>query len=146
MSSEFRLVPAPNDGASKATMKDTVGATGLHDTMRFGLRSLAAEANGRNPLQSRLENWEETQDSLKLNLQRNIYGLHAPVRQLMERRLVSENPHMPGLGNVNIHLDILMGRDETLDVADFFGGALDVESGPLDVRGEMERRRRILQH
>ncbi|EJD52872.1 hypothetical protein AURDEDRAFT_19542, partial [Auricularia subglabra TFB-10046 SS5] len=90
----------------------------LHDTMRFGVRSLAAEANGRNPLQGRLENWEETQDNLKLNLQRNIYGLHQPIRQLMERRL---NPNMPGIGQTNIHLDILMGRDEALDVADFFG-------------------------
>ena len=54
MSSNLRLVPA-NNGA-KATMKDTAATNGLHDTMRFGLRSLAAEANGRNPLQSRLEN------------------------------------------------------------------------------------------
>lgn len=65
---------------------------------------------------------------------------------------------MPGMGGPNLHLDILMGRDETLDVADVFGGArhawvylqsltalADSESGPLDVRGEMERRRRILQ-
>lgn len=28
---------------------------------------------------------------------------------------------MPALPQSNIHLDILMGRDETLDVADFFG-------------------------
>ena len=32
--------------------------------------------------------WEETQDNLKLNLQRNLYGMHLPVRQLMERKVV----------------------------------------------------------
>lgn len=33
--------------------------------------------------------WEETQDNLKLTLQRNLYGMHAPVRLLMERKIVS---------------------------------------------------------
>lgn len=30
---------------------------------------------------------------------------------------------MPALPQSNIHLDILMGRDESLDVSDVFGGA-----------------------
>jgi proteasome maturation protein len=29
---------------------------------------------------------------------------------------------MPAMPQSNIHLDILMGRDEALDVGDFFGG------------------------
>jgi len=29
---------------------------------------------------------------------------------------------MPALAQSSIHLDILMGRDETLEPADFFGG------------------------
>ncbi len=73
-------------------------------------------------------------------MHRNIYGLHAPIRQLMERKIVShvglellplaimdssrifavQNPHMPAMPQSNIHLDILEGRDETLDVTDFF--------------------------
>ena len=31
-----------------------------------------------------------------------------------------QNPHMPAMAQSNIHLDILEGRDETLDVTDFF--------------------------
>lgn len=66
MSSTFRLVPSPSDGASKAaTMKDTVGANGLHDTMRYGLRSLGAEANSRDSLQGRLENVRAVTRSLE---------------------------------------------------------------------------------
>ena len=53
MSGELRLVPA--SAQPSASMKDTAGTLGLHDTMRFGLRSLAAETNGRDPLQMRLE-------------------------------------------------------------------------------------------
>ena len=64
-----------------------------------------------------------------------------PMRVLMERKLVSQvcrdhlsllrgpqsrdaalqNPHMPILPQSNLHLDILMGRDETLECADFMG-------------------------
>ena len=71
---------------------------------------------------------------------RNLYGMHAPARLLMERKIVAavssrdhdaisadgaaraQNPHMPGMGRSNIHLDILIGRDETLHPADFFLG------------------------
>lgn len=35
---------------------------------------------------------------------------------------IGQNMHMPALPRSNIHLDILMGRDELLDVADVFGG------------------------
>jgi proteasome maturation protein len=33
--------------------------------------------------------WHETQDNLKLTMARNVYGIHAPIRLLMERKLVS---------------------------------------------------------
>lgn len=33
---------------------------------------------------------------------------------------------MPALPRSNIHLDILMGRDEILDVSDVFGGTWSV--------------------
>ncbi len=39
---------------------------------------------------SHLVQWEETQDNLKLTMQRNVYGLHAPMRLLMERRIVAD--------------------------------------------------------
>lgn len=33
--------------------------------------------------------------------------------------MFAQNPHMPALRTSNVHLDILMGRDEMLDTADF---------------------------
>ena len=86
--------------------------------------------------------WEETQDNLKLTMMRNLHGLHAPMRTLMERKMVTmvsglsfalgvlwcsfkpwKNPHMPAFPQSNIHLDILMGRDEVVEPGDVFGGA-----------------------
>ncbi|KAG8833142.1 hypothetical protein FRC17_011262 [Serendipita sp. 399] len=140
MSNSLRIVPE-NDN-TKATLKDTANAHGVHDTLRHGPRTLASQHNNRSALQNRLENWERTQDELKLNLYRNVYGLHAPVRLMMERKLVAQNPHFPALPQSNIHLDILMGRDSTLDIGDFFG---DADVGPqfVDIHGDMEKARKV---
>lgn len=90
-------------------------------------------------LLSYLLQWDSTQDNLRLNLKRDAYGIHLPMRLLMERKLVSpvrfilfilfvnqcvpsQNPHMPVLPRSNLHLDILMGRDEVIEPVDVFGG------------------------
>lgn len=149
----LRLVP-PAEHKS-ASLTATANSLGLHDTLRYGLRSIAAETKTRDDTEHRLSRvstcflfcfvsfnepaqWEETQDNLKMSMLRNLYGVHAPARLLMERKIVaavssrdhnaicmlkcSQNPHMPGMGRSNVHLDILMGRDETLDPQDFFLG------------------------
>ncbi|THH00334.1 hypothetical protein EW026_g2167 [Hermanssonia centrifuga] len=140
MDPSLRLVPS---GPSKvASIQDTANSFGLHDTLTYGPRSLAAEVKKSSSVKDRLENWEATQDNLKLNLQRNAYGLHAPVRMLMERQIVGHNPHMPAFRTSNIHLDILMGRDETLECADFMMPASEL-SQPLDIHAEMERKLRM---
>ncbi|KAH9046447.1 proteasome maturation factor UMP1 [Lactarius hengduanensis] len=154
MENSLRLVPSKQP--AKASISDTANSFGLHDTLIYGPRNLTDEIKSTNPLQARLENWDETQRNLKLTMHRNIYGLHAPVRQLMERKIVSyvgflsffrgqtnftaQNPHMPAMPRSNIHLDILEGRDETLDVADFFSS----EPYPTtDIHSEMERKLRM---
>ncbi|CAE6529428.1 unnamed protein product [Rhizoctonia solani] len=142
MDSKLLLVPSNNDtAASSASIKDTRNHLGLHDTLRYGPRTLATEIAGTSTIQRRIENWEATQDNLKLNLRRNMYGMHAPIRLLMERKAVFNSPHMPAMPQSNIHLDILMGRDETLDVGDFFGDA--ETSHPLDIHADMERKLRL---
>jgi hypothetical protein len=101
----LRLVPA--NAPVKASISDTANSLGLHDTLKYGPRSLAEEIKSTNPMQARLENvscyplsriitslnrapqWDETQRTLKMTMHRNVYGLHAPMRQLMERKLVS---------------------------------------------------------
>ncbi|KAG8905837.1 hypothetical protein FRB99_008139 [Tulasnella sp. 403] len=140
-SSSFRLVPGQYDAkTSTATVRDTANSLGTHDALRYGQRSLASDVTVGGGLQKRLEKWDETQDNLKLNMQRNLYGLHAPVRLLMERKIVGSNLHFPALPQSNLHLDILMGRDEELDVTDIFSQ----ETGPeFQIHADMEKRRRI---
>ncbi|KAH6917148.1 proteasome maturation factor UMP1 [Coprinopsis sp. MPI-PUGE-AT-0042] len=130
----LRLVPSK--APKSATVQDTAGSLGLHDTLVHGPRSLAAEVKEYSTLRHRLQNWEETQDNLKLTLQRNTLGMHAPMRTLMERKLV--NTHSSPFATSNVHLDILMGRDEEITPADVFQGP---ESNlPLDLHKEFEKR------
>ncbi|KAF5311883.1 hypothetical protein D9619_003080 [Psilocybe cf. subviscida] len=138
MESSLRIVPS---SASKtASVNNTANSLGLHDTLQYGPRSLAAEIQTEGGLKHRLENWEAMQDNLKLNLERNLYGMHAPLRRLMERKIVAQTPHTLSAPNTNLQLDILMGRDETIDVSDIFLGR---ETGPaFDAHAEIEKKTR----
>ncbi|KAI0035257.1 proteasome maturation factor UMP1 [Vararia minispora EC-137] len=135
MDSTLRVVPAnPSKSVSTA---GTANSFGLHDSLAYGPRTFASEIKTVSALQHRLEKWDETQDNLRLNLHRNVYGVGAPMMMLMERKLVSYNPHMPAFPRSNVHLDVLRGTDESLDVADF----MNLEAGPsMDIHAEMERK------
>ncbi|CAA7260011.1 unnamed protein product [Cyclocybe aegerita] len=136
MEPSLRIVPAT--GSKSASIKDTTNSLGLHDTLQYGPRSLAAETKSQSGLKERLENWEATQDNLKLTLERNLYGMHAPLRRLMERKIVSNTPHTLAGPHNNLHLDILMGRDETIDPSDVFMG---LETGPsFDIHKEIQKK------
>ncbi|KAI0820614.1 proteasome maturation factor UMP1 [Trametes gibbosa] len=136
----LRIVPAREN--KPATTQDTNNSLGLHDTLQYGPRSLATEATNKSHVKHRLENWEATQDNLKLQMHRQLFGLHMPMRILMERKLVSQNSHMPTLPQSNLHLDILMGRDETLECPDFMMPASEL-SQPHDIHADMEKKLRM---
>ncbi|THH19183.1 hypothetical protein EUX98_g8826 [Antrodiella citrinella] len=134
MDPSLRLVPAA--GPKTASLQDTSSHFGLHDSLRYGPRSIAAEVQTTSTIKDRLQGWEETQDNLKLTMLRNTYGLHAPVIILVQ------NPHMPAFSTSNIHLDVLMGRDETLDTVDFMMPGEEFRQ-PLDIHADMEKKLRM---
>ncbi|KAM5537527.1 hypothetical protein V8D89_008854 [Ganoderma adspersum] len=136
----LRIVPVRDP--KSASVQDTSNSFGLHDSLKHGPRSLAAEITKTNTVRDRLENWEATQDNMKLHMQRQLFGLHMPMRILMERKIVSQNPHMPILPQSNLHLDILMGRDETLECADFMGSGAEMKQ-PMDIHADMEKKLRM---
>lgn len=108
------------------------------------LLSLVGAKGRRNPLPPvtlskwsaltathRAAQWDATRENLHLTLERNMYGLHAPVRLEMERQLVGAAPTplslgLPGSGFTrpgNLGLDILTGRDEEIRPEDVLIGA-----------------------
>lgn len=84
------------------------------------------------------------------NQPRVSYGLPMP-----------QNPHMPALKTSNVHLDVLMGRDEAVECADFMMPGMSIlistvaflmfsdvilasEMTPsMDIHADMERKLRM---
>lgn len=50
----MRIVPAAS--SKKASLNDTANSLGLHDTLQYGPRSIAAENKSRGGLENRLAN------------------------------------------------------------------------------------------
>ncbi|KAK6907998.1 hypothetical protein I203_101999 [Kwoniella mangroviensis CBS 8507] len=155
----LRLVPPTAQSSSEAHVVSSQSTShpisGTHDTFRHGLKSAAQGVTAGNvhPLQTRLEKWQQTQNQLEQNMQRNTFGLALPLRKAMEMKIVSENLHNPLLenstttgvplgGSSNLALEVLKGQDETLDAGDFMGGS-NFLNEVLDVNGVMERSRGI---
>jgi proteasome maturation protein len=152
----YRLVPAANPGAGPskvASVANTAGSLGLHDTLRYGPSHIGTSLHTLDGgIRERLEAFDETQDALRLKLQRDVYGMHAPLRTLMERKLVGQDMRIPALAHAqglaargNVHLDILMGRDELIEPHDvFFGQEIPGDSKlEGDIHREMEAKLKI---
>ncbi|CDK28134.1 unnamed protein product [Kuraishia capsulata CBS 1993] len=113
----------------------------LHDTIRSGdgLLSVASKVNGRHPLETRLQNWEETQQNARLEQYRRLFGAADPIRRTMDLEIVSQTDFKPAVlgGPANVHLDILKNKDSSIDWEDIYKG--DPSSAP-DLHTEVERR------
>ncbi|KAI9499312.1 proteasome maturation factor UMP1 [Zychaea mexicana] len=124
---------------NKSTFDTRHSELGGHDALRYGTRSIKSEVMPGHPLQQRLENWQESQWELKLNMARQVHGMHAPMRMMMERDIVSQRQRMPVLPSSNVHLDVLMGKDETIEFEDFLNDP-SMSTGTMDVHAAMEHK------
>ena len=89
---------------------------GVHDTMRHGIRQVQGELLSKHPLESRITNWEQNAEIQKLKIASETFGSHMSLRLGMEKQ------YLGGLGiRNNLGLDILSGKDETLDFEDYLG-------------------------
>ncbi|KAI8051661.1 proteasome maturation factor UMP1-domain-containing protein [Syncephalis plumigaleata] len=135
---DLRLVPSTAGTPSTVTTAATCNDLGVHDTLRYGPSSLATSVRPSHPLEHRLKHWEETQMNARMTLQRRIFGIHAPVRQLMEQSIVAKTRRHPTLPSSNLGLDILRGKDETIDVDDIFSDPF-MSTEMVDVPAVMAR-------
>jgi len=117
--------------------KAGAGLYGVHDTLRNGFHSVRNELAPAHPVQVIQENHDQQRDRLKFALQRIAFGSHLPVRLQMERHIVGQHQRLPVLPSSNLGLDILMGRDETLEFEDFLNDP-QYMVGKHDVHQTME--------
>ncbi|KAI8375589.1 proteasome maturation factor UMP1-domain-containing protein [Choanephora cucurbitarum] len=135
----LRIAPETITEKVTSTLNTTHAEFGGHDAMRHGTRSIKTEVLPGHPLENRLSQWEETQWEFKLNLARQAYGMHAPIKMMMEKSIVEKRQRMPAIPSSNLHLDILTGRDEFIDYEDFLNNPAESTEG-LDIHASMERK------
>jgi proteasome maturation protein len=77
-----------------------------------------------HPLEARLVQWRETQDSLKMEMLRRQFGIAEPIRRGMELKIAAAGEWRPAvLGpSGGVHRDILQGRDCEVQWEDVFVG------------------------
>ncbi|GHJ86491.1 hypothetical protein NliqN6_2893 [Naganishia liquefaciens] len=157
----MRIVPATAPSASTShsiTYESTAHPlNAVHDALRHGVSksSASVQQGTTHALQARLEQWAETQEKLKLGMQRSNFGLGLPLRVMMEKKIVMEDNHFPSLtasqlplgGSTNIALEILNGTDEQLEVQDIMGtpalGSGIAPAAGIDIHAAMERKHRM---
>lgn len=89
--SSYRILPASDPTPVSALPHDLQHGPVLQvSQFNSNLDRLDSVSHPASPLSpSHLLQWNSAQDNLRLNLKRDIYGMHAPMRLLMERKLVA---------------------------------------------------------
>ncbi|EGF77787.1 hypothetical protein BATDEDRAFT_91476 [Batrachochytrium dendrobatidis JAM81] len=117
----LRLVPASLPNKPPQSLGENT-EFGTHDTFRHGFNVMRANITQGHPLESHLEQWDQTQEQLKTTVLRNTFGIHMPLRLKMEQALIKEHIHViPVMPSRNLALDVLSGRNDTIEFEDFLG-------------------------
>ncbi|KAI5463444.1 proteasome maturation factor UMP1-domain-containing protein [Mariannaea sp. PMI_226] len=148
----MRIVPAdskPQTFSHTNHTSSAPSAPGIHDTLRHGVGASPYDAKSStpvsaHPLESRLKNWEATQESMRMETLRRTFGMAEPIRRGMELKIVRDSEWRPlalGQGLPSVHEDILKGRDDMITWEDVFTG--DEIRGVAGFHDEMEKKLKI---
>lgn len=99
------------------------GPYGVHDTMRYGIRSVAHEVKPKHVLQVQLEQEQQMKAVNKYITAGKVFGAHMPLRLQMEKALVGSVGGRHGfMPSSNLALSVLNGDDEDIDFCDILNG------------------------
>lgn len=119
-------------------------APGLQDILKTqeGPLNMASKINNRHPLESRISNWESTQQQTQLETYRRIFGAGEPIKRTMDLEIVDATDFKPSVlgGSANIHKDILLNKDASVDWDDIYKGGIESGNNVKDFHTEMEKK------
>ncbi|SCU94715.1 LANO_0E07822g1_1 [Lachancea nothofagi CBS 11611] len=130
--------------------KTSNAAPALPDSLRNqngGATPLSTQTNGKHPLETKLQSWDQTQRNRDLEQYRRVFGLAEPMKREMELAIVQNSDFNPlsqstdsGF-STSLHRDILLNREASVDWEDVYQGSGivgGVSMGP-DVHGAIEK-------
>ncbi|RWS22703.1 proteasome maturation protein-like isoform X2 [Leptotrombidium deliense] len=97
----------------------------------------------RHPLEKADVSFKQRADEMTFSMLKNVQGVQAPLKLLMERRAASQVGRLPFMHSSNLMLDILEGNDDVIGSEDFLNDCATPEvMGPPHL--VMERKLGIL--
>lgn len=88
----------------------------MADKIKVTTRSL-----GDHPLKASEETFAQRELETNMQMLRRNEGLAAPMQIMMEMQAYKKVGRLPFLPSSRVHLDVITGRDETIDFGDFLG-------------------------
>lgn len=141
----MRLVPDNKQASVVSTTlfgEVSTNTPALQDTLRSqqGPLNIASQLNGRHPLESRIQNWDQTQHDTKLEMYRRVFGAGEPIKRSMELGIVAATDFKPQIlgGSDSMHRDILLNREASVDWEDVYKGGYEAGYQTKDFHSEME--------
>lgn len=114
------------DDSQQYTEKNTAAQLfQLPDTLRLnqgGSIPLSHSLNDRHPLESHLKNFDIERRNLKLKQYNDIFGVAAPMKNIMDLNIINSTNFNPLNNNTNnnLHSDILLNKDCSIDWEDIY--------------------------
>ncbi|OLY83051.1 Proteasome maturation protein [Smittium mucronatum] len=115
---------------------------GVNDTITNGPKRIDQTLDKVNEFETHLMNIKLNKLESKLEFQKQTFGSHMPLRTILELHSVSK-PNRPVFltPSSNLHLDILNGDDETINVEDILFDESEREN--LDVHSTIIKNLRL---
>lgn len=122
----MNVIPSSGFQSTVSTDQDKLhqsnAVSSLPDTFRQqegGAVPLSSQLNDRHPLMMRVQSWEQTQRERQLEQYRQVFGIAEPMKRVMELEIVQNTDFNP-LNSSNIHQDILLNKDTSIDWEDVY--------------------------
>lgn len=144
----MRIIPSDSresEVSSTHFNAPSTNAPSLSETLhtQSGPINISSKINNLHPLQSRVNNWEQTQQDTRFETYRRIFGAGEPIKRTMELSIVENTDFKPQVlgGSDPMHKDMLLGKDASLDWEDVYPNGLNQNgSNVMDMHSEMEKR------
>ena len=135
---QLRLHPAA-PRAAEVSVGDTYAAPAA---VLGGLPSARTEVAATHPVEVISRHGRATEDQLHLAMRSIVVGSHLPMRIQMERAVVGRHERLPVLPSSRVGLDILEGKDETLEIDEYLADP-ELAAVSLDPHSAMEHKLRM---
>lgn len=129
------FIPSANYHSQVSTIKDSEIVNNAIPSLPDKLKQqstvpIAMKVTGKHPLQERLQQWEHKQFQLKLDQEKKVFGLHLPMKLMMEKEIIDSVDNFSIVNELrkesqfhpatSVHQDIINNKEYDIDYEDVY--------------------------